>query len=140
MPTHKIKIVITLVIIAAAVLLLAWQYVIRDGKEQKPTDNQTESQQTGSPALPGGVKFELGEVIRVETDKIFFTVSTGEEKTALLGIDTELKKQTRTANGVKVVDAQLSDFTKGVKIVVYYIEEPENGNYPALKIQNIELK
>lgn len=90
--------------------------------------------------MPGGVKFELGEVIRVETDKIFFTVSTGEEKTALLGIDTELKKQTRTANGVKVVDAQLSDFTKGVKIVVYYIEEPENGNYPALKIQNIELK
>ncbi len=114
--------IIALIIIVIAVALV-WQY--------SPTGNQ-------GPGLPGGVKFVLGRVIRTEASKIYFSASGGGGKTAIISDSTELKKQVKEAEGVKAVDAQLSDFVKGVNIVVFHTKEPKGNDYRATKVQIID--
>ena len=124
------------VIIGVAVLLVAvvwvWQYVPKNVQEdtQRPDSS-------GQPTVQGEAKFVLGQITGVEAGAIIFSVLGSDKKTAKVNNDTVLKKQVKEGDGVKLVDAQLGDFTSGVKIVVYYTQEPQDNNYKAAKVQII---
>lgn len=127
----KIRIVALIVVAVIVAAAAVWQYAARNEQGPEMTTGREEQQKEQ--------KFTLGEVVRVETDRIYFSVPGREEKTALVSDGTLLKKQIQTADeGIKVIDVSLSDFAPGAKIVVYYIEEPEGNEYSAVKIQNID--
>lgn len=127
----KKNVIIGVVILLVAVVL-AWQYVSKNIKEdtQRPDSS-------GQPTVQGEAKFILGQVTQVEAGVIHFSVSGSGKKTAEINNGTVLKKQVKEGGEVKLVDAQLKDFVSGAKIVVYYTREPQNNNYKATKIQII---
>lgn len=121
-----------MVIVIGVVFLLAWQYLSKSS-----IDQNTESVKTGNQESPPPQTFALGQVKRVEENKIYFSVGA-EEKVAVVTKDTRLIKQVQNKDGIGLSDAKLSDFKARVEIVVYFDEEPKANTYQATKVQIID--
>lgn len=128
----KKNIIIGVVVLLVAVALV-WQYASRNINEDTQRPGRS-----GPPAVQGEAKFILGQVTQVEAGAIHFSVSGSDKKTAEINESTVLNKQVKEGDRIKLVDARLADFTKGNRVVVYYLQDPQGDSYKATKVQVID--
>ena len=129
--------VVSVVVVVAIIIGIVWYVSNKNkiiGSEVPPTGQTTQTQNNKKvPEPPGIPKFILGNVSKIEGQKVFIKVGT-EEKTIITNKKTVLISQVKDGQGYKNVPATFSDIKISSQIVVYYSQN-SGSQYTADKVQ-----